>query len=295
MNRTALNLGLAVLVLALGAGAWVARQKKDQPKDTLTPLAVEGVSRIHIEWPGSPAITLEKQGAVWQLTAPVKGRADAFEAVGAASLASTEVQQAVDGDGLDLKSLGLDPPNHVVTLNDVKIEFGGTEPLQSRRYVRVAGAVKLIDDPATAALDKDYADLVDKNLFAATDAPVKIELPQGLTLTRGADGSWAAPAGTPNATPAATQTLADGWKGAQAMWNEAADGAAPSGEPVRITTQSGAVSDYIVAATEPQLSLYVPGLGVRHQLSKALADTLFKLPAPEPAGDAKPAPDAPQP
>jgi hypothetical protein len=295
MNRTTLNAILAVLVLGLGAGAWYAKQQKDEPKAKLTPLAAEGVTRIRVEWLGSPVIALEKQGEDWQLTEPVKARADRFEATGATSLASTEVQEAVDGEGLNLKELGLEPPDHVVTLNDVKIEFGATEPLQSRRYVRVDGAVKLIDDPATAALDKDYADLVSKDLFASNDELVKIELPKGLVLTRDVNGAWSAPPGTANATPEAFKTLADGWKGARAMWNEAAEGPAPAGEAVRLTLKSGATRDYIVAATDPQLALYAPALQVRHQLSKALADALLVIPppAPAPAEPAAAAPTAP--
>lgn len=279
MNRTRLNLLLLVIVLALGAGAWMAKRHKDQPKATLTPLAAEGVSKMLIEWPGSPSIALEKQEGEWQLTAPVAGRADRFEAVGATSLASTTVQETLEGDDINLKELGFEPPDHTVTLNDVKVEFGGSDALQSRRYVRVGGKVMLIDDPATAALDKDYADLVSKDLFAAGDELVKIELP-GLALSKAESGEWQAPAGTPNASVSALKTLADGWKGARAMWNEAAAGPTPAGDAVRITLKDGRVVEFIVAATEPQLALYSPTLKVRHQLSKALADTLLKLSEP---------------
>ena len=285
MNRARLNLLLVVIVLALGAGAWMAKRHKDKPKETLTPLAAEGVNKVVIEWPGSPTIQLEKQGAEWLLLAPVKSRADRFEAVGATSLASTEVQSTLDGDGIDFKELGLDPPDHTVTLNDVKVEFGGNDALQSRRYVRVDGVVKLIEDPATAALDRDYADLVSKNLFAPADTLVKIELP-AFTLTKGADGNWTAPAGTANATPAALKTLADGWKDAQAMWNEASSGETAPGGSVRITTQQGQVQEFVVASVDPQFTLYNPALKVRHQLSKALADALLKLPEPTAASAA---------
>lgn len=276
MSRNHLNVVLLLVVLALGAGTWWASQREAPAKEKLTALATDGVSSILVEWPGSPAIHLERKDGQWWLTSPVQARADRFEAIGAASLAGTEVQQALDGEGLDAKELGLEPPDHVVTLNDVKVEFGGQEPLQSRRYVRVAGAVKLIDDPATASLDKDYADLVAKNLFDAVDPPVRIELP-GLTLSRGADGQWSAPPGTANATPAALKSLAEGWINAQAMWNEAAPGPAPAGERLRFTLQSGAQQEYVVAATDPQFALYVPALKIRHQLSKALADELLKL------------------
>lgn len=295
MDRTRLNLLLLVIVLALGAGAWMAYQKKNKPKATLTPIAVEGVAKIVIEWPESPVITLEKSGAEWLLTTPVKTRADRFEAVGATSLASTEVQETLDAEGLDLKELGLDPPQHTVTLNDVKVEFGATDPLQSRRYVRVGEKVMLIDDANSAALDKDYADLVSKNLFAPSDMLVKIELPS-LTLAKGTDGTWTAPADTLNASPAALKTLADGWKEALAMWHEAApEPAALAGGAVKITLADGRVVDYIVAATDPQLALYAPALQVRHQLSKALVDTLLQLPAAAPTGEPAPAAARPEP
>lgn len=282
MNRIRLNLLLLTIVLALGAGAWMAQRHKNQPKSTLTVLAAEGVSKIVIEWPGSPTIALDKQGAEWRLTAPVQARADRFEAVGATSLASIEVQGVVDGAGLDLKELGLSPPDHTVTLNDVKLEFGGSEPLQSRRYVRVNGEVKLIDDPASAAFDKDYADLVAKDLFALSDELVQIELP-GLTLVKAGNGDWVAPAGTADATPQALKALAEGWQTARAMWNEAAPGPAPQGPALRFTLKGGRVVDYIVAATEPQFALYSPALKVRHQLSQALADELLKLTRAKPA------------
>jgi len=290
MNRARLNLVLGVMVLGLGVAAWMAVQHKNQPKAALTALAVEGIDRVLIEWPGSEAIRLEKRQGEWQLTAPVQARADRFEAVGATSLASTEVQETVDLDGLDLAELGLSPPNHSVTLNEVKVEFGGTEPLLSRRYVRVGEAIYLINDPATAALDKDYSDLVSKELFAANDAPVKIELPD-FTLSKASDGSWSAPPGTPNATPASLKTLADGWIEARSMWNEAAPGEAPKGDLVRVTTASGQAFEFVAAAVEPQLALYSPALKMRYQLSKALADTLFKLPDPMPAEADKATPD----
>lgn len=291
MNRTRLNLLLAVIVLALGAGAWQAKQHKDKPKQTLTPLAAEGVSKIVMEWPGSPTITLEKQGGDWQLTTPVKARADHFEVVGATSLASIEVQSTLDADGIDLKELGFEPPDHVITLNNVRIEFGGSDALQSRRYVRVDGVIKLIDDPTSAALDKDYADLVSKDLFAASDELVRIELPSA-TLSKGADGQWSAPANTANATPASVKAVAEGWKTARAMWCEPTEGAAPIGPPLRFTLRDGRVIDYVVAATDPQLALYAPALNVRCQLSKALVDELLTVPAPKPP---EPAASAPSP
>lgn len=280
MKRTHLNLALALVVAALGTAGWLAQRHKatKAEKPALTTLAPESVTHLRIEWPGKPAITLEKKTDGWWLTAPVATRADRFEAVGATSMVGNRVSETLDGTGLDLKEIGLDPPDHVVRFNDVAVEFGGVEPLQQRRYMRVNGTISLIDDPAFATLDADYSDLVAKELFGGGEAVKAIRLP-AFTATRGDNGEWQAAPATANATPAALKALAEGWQNARALYNEAAPGDAPKGDAVQITLKDGTTRDFVVAATEPQLALYSPALHIRYVLSKALADTLLKLPA----------------
>lgn len=276
MNRNLLNLGLAVLVAGLAGGAWYAQKQKDAPKPTLTALGAEGVSSASVAWPDAPEIKLVKEHGAWRLTAPVAARVDRFEALNFGNLATTEVKETLSADGLDLKQIGLDPPERVITLNDRRIELGGTDPIESRRYVRLDGTVMLIDDPVSAAFDREYHDLVSKELFAAGEEITGLELP-GLRLARGDDGSWSATPASPQATPAALAKLVEGWKTAAAMWNEPG-GEAPAGTRVRVLLKGGEVREFVVAATDPQFSLYAPALGIRYQLSKALADELMKLP-----------------
>jgi Domain of unknown function (DUF4340) len=282
MNRTHLNLALAVVVAALGTAGWLAQrhQSAKAEKPRLTTLSPEAVTRVRIEWPGKPAIALEKKADGWWLTEPVATRADHFEAVGATSMVSNPVSETLDSTGLDLKEIGLDPPDHVVRFNDVAVAFGGVEPLQQRRYMRVNGQVSLIDDPAFATLDADYSDLVAKELFGKDETVQAIRLP-AFTVTRGSNGEWTAPPGTAHATPAALKALAESWEGARALYNEAAPGEAPKGDAVQITLKDGTTRAFVVAATEPQLALYAPALHIRYVLSKALVDTLLKLPAPK--------------
>ena len=187
MNRNLLNLGLAVLVAGLAGGAWYAQKQKDAPKPTLTALGADGVSSASVAWPDAPEIKLVKEHGAWRLTAPVAARVDRFEALNFGNLATTEVKETLSADGLDLKQIGLDPPERVITLNDRRIELGGTDPIESRRYVRLDGTVMLIDDPVSAAFDREYHDLVSKELFAAGEEIVGLELP-GMTLARGDAG-----------------------------------------------------------------------------------------------------------
>lgn len=284
MNRNLLNLGLAVLVAGLAGGAWYAQKQKNQPKPTLTALGADGVSSASVAWPDAPEIKLVREHGAWRLTAPVAARVDRFEALNFGNLATAEVKETLSPEGLDPKLIGLDPPERVITLNDLRVELGGIDPIESRRYVRLGGKVMLIDDPVSAVFDREYHDLVAKELFAPGEEIVGLELP-GLVLASGGDGTWSALPVSPQATPAALAKLVEGWKTAAAMWNEAG-GEAPGGERITVRLMGGEAREFVIAGTDPQFSLYAPALGIRYQLSKALADELLKLPAPatEPAG-----------
>lgn len=276
MNRRArLNLILLAVAGGLGVGIYLAGKSKP-PGPPLTPVASDALDHILIAHPASPAIELKKGPAGWQLVAPVQAAVDPLEVNALVDLVTRETHDPIASP--DLKQLGLDPPAYTITLNETKVAFGGVEPLQYRRYVRIGETVTLIEDPASAALDADYADLVAKDLFASGEEIEKIGLPE-LALSKAPDGKWQITPADPKAGADAMQKLADGWKSARAMWNESSTPAETKAPRVKVTLKGGAVREFIVVATEPQLKLQRADLGVNYVLSKALADELLKLPA----------------
>ena len=284
MNRRArLNLGL--LAVALGLGVAVFLGNREEPAGPpLTPYKPEAVERIAIEHPGAPAIRLEKKDGHWQLVEPVRAEADEFEVNALIGLADRETKLKVEGGAA--KELGLEPANFTLTLNDRAIAFGGVEPLEYRRYVRLPEGTFLIEDPPGAALDKEYADLVSKDVLPKGAAIERLELPV-LTLAKGESG-WTMTPADPKATTDQMQKLVDGWAGARSMWNEMARDAKVDGERVKVTLQGGATRELVIAAREPQFKLHRPDLGATLVLSKALADELLKLPPPvEPKAEEK--------
>lgn len=289
MKRAQLNLALLAVAAGLGLAVFFA-SRPEPPGPPLTALTPGQVTRIALEHPGQPAIRLEKRDGAWFLTEPVKAEVDEFEINALLGLASAETQEKLSGAAL--AELELAPPKYALTLDDTRVEFGGVEPLQYRRYVKVGEVVSLIEDPPSAALDKDYADLVAKGLFPASAEIESIELPQ-LKLAR-ADGKWSLTPADPQATADAMQKLADSWKNARAMWNEQARSvpAAAKAERVKVTLKGGEVREFLVAAREPQFKLHRPEAGVNHVLSKALADELLKLPEP-PKEEPKAEPEQP--
>lgn len=281
MKRAQLNLVLLVLVAGLGVGIWFS-QEEEEKGPPLTPHTAATLNDILIEHPDRKAIRLKKADGQWRLVEPVQSAVDPFEINGLLDLAEREARQTLEVGEVKLAELGLKPPSYSISLNGTKVEFGGVEPLNYRRYVKVGPQVSLIDDPPSAALDADYHDLLSKKLLGDGAKIERVEVP-GLVLSKDADGKWQLEPADAGATTDRMQKLADGWANANAMWNEMPGEGEPTGEPVKITLQGGEERTFLVAQREPQFKLYSPSAGVNHVLSKSLAEELLQLPEiPEP-------------
>jgi hypothetical protein len=177
------------------------------------------------------------------------------------------------------------PPRFSLTLNDVKIDFGGAEPLNYRRYVEVGGKIDLIDDPPASALDADYSDLVAKSLLPPGAEIAAVTVP-GLKVTRSADGKgWTADPADPKAGSDELQKFADDWSNARALWNAATPAdAKPVANPqtVVLTLKDGGSLSFNIVGRDPQLVLERADLKVQYDLAKSDADKLLKLPEPPP-------------
>lgn len=288
MNRTQLNAVLAVAVVGLGVAAWLGREKPE-PLPPLTPIAESDVRTIAIAHPDAAVIRIEKRGGDWRLVEPVDAPTDPFEVSSLVGLAKLEVKRSLPISEVTLADLKLDPPQYTVTLNDQVLGFGDTEPIEFRRYIRSGDQVALVGDPPSAALDRDYSDLVSRALLPDAAQILRIEVP-GLVVRRGDDGSGWIADGRADATADQLQSFVDAWQNARAMWNaqRPAD-AGDAGEPVKLVLADGEVA-LRIAARDPQLLIDRADYGVRYTLSKADVDKLLKLPEPAPA--AKPEPES---
>ena len=212
MKRSHLNLVLLAAVAGLGAAVWFG-QKQEEKGPPLTALKQDAITRIAVEHPGKPAIRLEKKDGKWNITEPVKGPSDPFEVNGILNLAELEVKTKLD-PGVNKTELELEPPKYSVTLDDVRIDLGGSEPIKFRRYVKAGDVIGLVEDPPSAALDADFSDLVAKTLVPEDVSLQKIELP-GLVLAKTTEGEWTSPQ-QGDAKPAQVEAFAESWKNARA-------------------------------------------------------------------------------
>lgn len=279
MKRAHLNLLMLLASGSLAAGLYVSRDKP-VPDTPLLSLSADEIHSIVVAHPDEAAIVLERRGDGWHLTAPVEWPADEFEVASLLNLAQVPVRRPI-ADDVDAAAIGLSPPDYVIQLNDVELQFGGIEPLSYQRFVRVDEArVALIDNPPGSALDADYSDLIAKALLPIDARIERIELPD-FTVER-AEPGWTL-RGDTVASADQLAALTEGWRTAQAMWNAAALDVDPAvNDQVHITLADGRRLSWIVARREPQLELIRADLKVQYTLSRALVDTLLTLPAPDP-------------
>ncbi|NKF21215.1 DUF4340 domain-containing protein [Solimonas marina] len=296
MKRAYLNVVLLIIVVGLGAAIFFT-QKKDHKGPPLTALKADAVTHVSIAHPGKPTIELVKQGKDWTLTAPVQSPADPFEVASVVNLATQQTQRTLKDSDVKLSELKLDPPQYTITLNDQKLEFGDTDPIDHRRYVKNGKTVSLIDDPPETAVDADYSNLVSKELLPTGTQLTKIEVP-GFTVSLGADGkTWTQTPATDGVTTDEISHFVSSWEGARSMWNAAMpDGADADskGQPITLTTKDGKTVQLVLVNEKPQLTIDRPDLKVRYSLSKADDQSLLTIPPAPKKPDAK-APTAPPP
>jgi hypothetical protein len=287
-NRTYLNLALSALVLALGVAAFLtSRSQKAAPEPPLTPLSVDSINRIVIAYPAKPAITLEKTGADWSITTPVKMAADSYEVSGLLSLATLNVKSKLDAAKVKPAELGLDPPRFSITLNDVGIDFGDMAPMGGQRYVRTGGKIELVLDSNSPAANGDYSALASKSVLPTDAVITAIEGPRW-KLHRGADGkSWASDPAVTGLGSGQLQGFVDHWLAARSMWNTLGTAVPPAnGDSIVFDLQSGEKISLFVVARKPQLQLERPDLKLQYSLSETEVGALLQLPKPLPASAA---------
>lgn len=293
-GRLWLNLGLAIVVAALAAVAWLEPGKPPPPPEiTLTTLDAQSVKRIEFHPPRGQGFALVRDGKEWFIEQP-RLRAQPFrvetllELPGAVSAAQLTLADNKDN------AFGVDPPQARIVFDQTEIAFGLTNPVGLRRYVRVGDAVHLIDDRFFHHAASKWTDWVDRRLLPEGVTLTRLELPD-LTLER-ADGGWQLSPPRPAIGADAITELVDEWQRAYAMDVEQAEPPADA-KPIRIAWNGGAL-ELALARDGDEWLLYRQDAPVRYRFSDNQGRRLLELketapkPAPEPGTAAPVSPPA---
>jgi|GEM_PF-1520683 len=140
-GATRSNLALALLSAALWSALWFTSAEQQ----TTQLLQLDKALRIRIDTP-TASTSFERDACGWIRAGadPKRALAPALERL--AGLASARVLKRYPRGDLDDTRLGL-TPRRAIHLNGQRVEFGGLEPINGWRYVRLTdGSVVLIVD-----------------------------------------------------------------------------------------------------------------------------------------------------
>lgn len=274
-KRNLLNLVLLLAVVGLGLLAWLEPGREPVPQPIkITALDPAAIERIRIERPAD-VVEMVRTNERWRLTLPLAALANSIRTDAIVSIAAIESLGHQPINNLDLAAYGLVEPKARLSLNDITIDFGGTTPLDNRRYVRVGDTLHLIPDLRYYQLIGHWSGYVSLRLLEEGIQLERIELPQ-LTLIN-AEGSWLPqPAPVEWSADAAT-ALAQAWHTAQAL-EVRTQTEEVQGEEVRLQVRGREQPiRFVIAAREPELVLHRPDLGLAWHLAPGSADNLLEL------------------
>ncbi len=150
-RRRWINWALLALVVSL-----VALARLDQGKPSSI-MALPGVSatqiqRIEVSYPQRESLIFERQGAVWQMTAPGHGPANPVLINRVLDITELRCPLHYAAAALDLSALHLQPPQLRLMLGGQDIHFGTITATEGLRYLRVGTRVYLCPDRFYALL-----------------------------------------------------------------------------------------------------------------------------------------------
>ena len=277
-----LNAILVAVVAALGAYVYFKPPGETAAEYTLSTLKPQEIRAISFERSGVAPLLLEKRQDGWHISSPFPARADALRVQ--QMLAIADAKSSHQLPATQLERFELDRPLARLTLAGQAFSFGMVIAMTREQYVLSGDVVYTLHPRYGAALPARPAEAASHQLFAADEAPLRIELREFTVEQRG--GNWTL---TPNAAEISQDDLVrwvDGWRLASALRVEpqARGRTAPD---VRVRLKSGGGFTLGVLARQPELVLARSDEKLQYHLTADAAKQLLSPPATapgEPAG-----------
>ncbi|MDH5357622.1 MAG: DUF4340 domain-containing protein [Gammaproteobacteria bacterium] len=170
-----------ILILLVAGLYWYNNQ--NEPNDDvakLTSITRDEIQIITISRPTTDDIVLRKSSSGWQVTHPIKSRANGTRIDLLLSLLNTRSHaQLIVNDTHDnaLSQYGLSPAKVTLKLNDHVFKIGHNETINNYRYILHNDVIHLIDDDVAPLLHVNATGFIDNRLIPPNHTIRKLELP----------------------------------------------------------------------------------------------------------------------
>lgn len=278
-RRLLLNLALLLVVAGLAAFVFFPRPKPaPQGVTVASRVDTAAVRRIRIERTGRPGLTFERSNGGWRLTAPIVAQANPLMMRALLDLPHERSANRYAAAGLDLSRYGLKPPRASVYFGTTRIDLGGDNPLDKRRYVLSGGGLYLIADRLSSLPESAAANWISLALLPPKAHIVQLQLP-ALDIRARQSAGWTLKPASAHYSAAQVAALLDAWQHATALQlTTAPDTPTVAQGNIRIVLAGGTRVHLQIVASKPDLVLRNPTLGVDYHLPGAAAGKLLGLP-----------------
>lgn len=219
-----------ITLLLLIIGLYWFNSQSDTPinnSEQLTAINSSEIQLITITRTNVEEITLEKISSAWQITHPIKARANNTRIALLLGLLNTYsyAQQSISSDNM-LAQYGLLPAKVSLKLNDYQFQFGDTETISKHRYVLHNDTIHLIDDQVTPLLNANVISFIDNRLILSTSIINKLELPilnidktlsDDIIIIENNEGHWQSDGQVNRKTEVDLTILVEAWQHAYAL------------------------------------------------------------------------------
>ena len=277
-KRNLLNLGLLALIGVLVALAlYEPGIEKPEQLVTLVQLDKEAISRITIQRDGQQDVALAKgDKGPWRMEQPVHHAADSYRIDSLLRIATIKSLSSFAAAEDKLTAYQLDKPRVTLTLNDdITIAFGGSTPLDQRRYVLLNGRVHLITDTLYYHLIGSFPTFLRKQLLDEGSGIDALNVP-GLEV-KWQENRWQLTPEPEGFSADQVSQLVDHWKLASALEIRPYDNQPGERVSIRLAGTERPL-ELLLTARQPDLILARPELGVQYHLDASAAERLLQLP-----------------
>jgi hypothetical protein len=280
-SRNLLNLAMAGIAIGLGLTAWfrpgLERPAVPQPITTINPAEVD---HIQISRRQRPMLTFTRQADDWLLAGDPPLPASPFQLNALLAILQAETARHYPADTLDLRELGLDPPQASVVLGArTTLLIGNTEPLDNLRYLQYGATVYLVVDRYQHLINADRTNFIERRLLGDGAEITRLALPD-LTLVQTNDGHWELLPDDPDISADTIQQLLTNWQQANALYVRPYE----QGTAGTHITLELAGSDiplvFELVSRSPEFILARPDLGIQYHFSNGAGEHLLGFGAP---------------
>jgi len=183
-RQWALNLFLLLAILALvGIAFFQPGLVKNTAPRRLTDIDTLKVLKIVITRSPDDVIELTKNNQQWMLDKPLHARASDFIVNNVLEIArSASLNQLPYVAEQDAGKYGFDKPKVILQLDNERVVFGDTNPLNQQQYVLYHDQVHMISPSSIWSVTHKATEFLDKRLLEFQEAPVAIYFDDGRKL-----------------------------------------------------------------------------------------------------------------